>query len=881
LFRLPFRARDIERDVDDEIAFHLAMRAERLRARGIGDDDAHRVAHRRFGDVAGVRRECVEIDRDLVRRRRAADYLGELMKDLSFALRGLRRAPGFAAAALLSLALGIGAATAIFSVAYGVLFRPLPYPDPERLVEIDVNLTGTGAAYGALSAQEYLEVARVTRLLTSVGAWTTRDRTISGDGRPERINTSAITASAFQTLGLRAAHGRVFSTEEDVAGGPPVIVLTDALWRRRYGADPGIIGRRIELDGVPREVIGVLPRGVGIGDAEAFTPLALDPNHLPGPGAHFLRAIGRMRQSVTVAQASAEMLVFSRRRSEEQAANYGRKGFTASARSLRDAWFGNSRPLMKALLVTVALLLLLAAVNVANLLLVRAEARQRELGVRVALGASRGRIVRQLLGESLLLATIGAVIGIPLAAIAVRSLLAINPGVVPPGAEVSIDLGVVAAVVGAVAIAALIAGVAPALRAGSTDVRTAIATGAAGGARAGGRLRSVLVALEVALAATMLVGAGLVTRSFQRLLSVDAGFQAQGALVLDVALPRVRYDTSTKVIGFQNALLERMRALPGVSSAATLTTLPLASGTIGWSVVAEDRPNSATELSTPFIVSASNDIFRALGIRIVRGRGFTTEDGDGSPFVTVVNEALVREFWPGQDPIGKRIRLSGPDLPWMTVVGVAHDVRPEALSEPPKPMYYVLTPQFARMVGFADQIMTVVLRTPGDPTALIAGARSVVADIDPQLALNNVQTLDAVVENSVAKPRFAASILGAFGLAAMVLAIVGVYGVLSYAMARRRRELAVRMALGAQPGAVRGLVMRSGLKLAGAGVVVGLVTALLASRGLAALLYEVSPTDPLTLTGVGVLLLIAAGAASWIPARRATRVGPAEVLRGE
>jgi predicted permease len=411
-------------------------------------------------------------------------------------------------------------------------------------------------------------------------------------------------------------------------------------------------------------------------------------------------------------------------------------------------------------------------------------------------------------------------------------------------------------------------------------VRTAIAAGSAGGGKSGGRLRAALVATEVALAAAMLAGAGLVGRSFQNLLAVDPGFAAEGALVMDIALPGVRYDTATKIVGFYDRAVERMRALPGVRAAAATATLPLGGNTTQWSLEVEGRPNSAGELSTPYIVSATTDVFRALGIAIVRGRGFRPEDDERAAPVTVVSEALAREVWPGEVALGKRVHLSGEDE-WLTVVGVARDVRPEALSEPPRPTYYVPTPQFARMVGFANPGMTLVLRTAGDPAALTNAARSAIRELDPALALDNVQTLASVVTGSVARPRFAASVLGAFGLAALGLAVVGVYGVLSYAMTRRRRELAVRMALGARPGQVSRLVLGSGLRLAAAGVAVGLVAAVVGGRVLTALLYEVSPTDPATLVAVGVTLLGAAAAASWLPAWRATTVSPAEVLRGE
>jgi predicted permease len=880
-FRLPVGARRVGGDVDAEIAFHLAMREERLRARGLAPADARAAARRRFGDVEHVRRACVDIDRQLVRRRRAADHLEDLAMDLVLAFRGLRRTPGFAAAALLSLALGIGASTAIFSVAYGVLLRPLPFPAPERLVEVSMNLAGTGNAHGPFSVPEYLDLARDRRAFASVAAWRTTSRTLGGDRRPERLRVAGATASFFDVFGMRAAVGRTFGAPEDGPGAEPVIVLSDALWRRRFGGDPAAVGRAVQLDGVTRTVVGVLPPDLRVADAEAFIPLGLDPARPTGRGAHFLSVTGRLRPGVTVQQARAEMAAFATTTARENPDAYPRGAITATVRPLREAWYGDARPLMTALLGTVALLLLLAAVNVANLLLVRAEARQREMGVRVALGARRGRLVRQLLTESALLATLGAAIGVPLAALGVRALLAINPGVVPAGAEVSVDGGVLAAVIAAVALAALVAGLAPALHAGATDVRTAIASGSATGGTRGGRLRATLVGAEVALAAVMLVGAGLVGRSFQKLLAVDPGFQPDGVLTMDVALPRVRYDTTTKILGFHDRALAGLRALPGVRTAAMTVSLPLGGRLVQWSLQPVGRGSDAPELATPFLSVGTADVFRALGIPILRGRGFEPGDGERSVPVVVVNEALAREFWPGEDAIGKRVHLSGEEDAPLTVVGVARDVRPEALGEAPRPIYYLLNTQFAAITGIADAGATLVLRTTGDPVALTNAARAVVRAIDPELAVDQVRTLESVVRESVARPRFAVAVLGAFGLSALVLAVIGVYGVLSFAITRRRREMAVRMALGARPAALRRLVVGAGLRLAAVGVAAGLVAAVASGRVLRSLLYEMSPTDPATLASVALTLLGAAAAASWVPARRATRVSSAEVLRGE
>ena len=880
-FRLPLGARRVEGEVDEELAFHLVMREERLRARGLAPEEARAAARRRFGDLEHVRRECVDIDRRLVRRRRAADYLEDLVTDLVLALRGLRRAPGFTAAALLTLAVGIGAATAIFTVAYGVLLRPLPFPAPERLVEVSVDLAGTGTGYGSLSAPEYLDLTREARAFGSVAGWRGASRTLGGDGRPERLRVTSATASFFEVFGIQAAVGRTFGTAEDGPGAEPVIVLSDALWRRRFGGDPAAVGRTVQLDGVTRTVVGVLPPAMRVADAEAFVPLGLNPARPGGRGAHYLSVTGRLRPDVTVEQARADLAAFATSLVRANPDAYRHGGITATVRSLREAWYGDARPLMTALLGTVALLLLLAAVNVANLLLVRAEARQREMGVRVALGARRGRLVRQLLTESALLAALGAAVGVPLATVGVRALLAINPGVVPAGADVSVDGGVLAAVIAAVALAALIAGLAPALHAGSTNVRAAIASGSAAGGTRGGRLRALLVGAEVALAAVMLVGAGLVGRSFQKLLDVDPGFGADGVLTMDVALPRVRYDTTTKILAFHDRALEGLRALPGVRAAAMTVSLPLGGRLVQWSLEPEGRGPDAPELTNPFLSVGTIDVFRTLGIPILRGRGFAPADGERSPPVMVVNETLAREYWPGRDAIGQRVRLSGEDAHLVTVVGVARDVRPEALAEAPKPIYYLLNTQFAAITGIADAGATLVLRTTGDPAVLTNAARAVVRGIDPELAVDDVQTLESVVRESVARPRFAAAVLGSFGVSALVLAVVGVYGVLSFAIARRRREMAVRMALGARPQALRRLVVGSGLRLAAGGVAAGLVAAVAGARVLTTLLYEMSPTDPATLAIVAVTLLGAAAAASWVPARRATRVSSAEVLRGE
>ena len=884
VFRLPFRRR-VETDIDDEIAFHIAMREESLRRKGLAGEQAREAAQRRFGDVEHVRRECVEIDRGRARRQRAMEFMEGVMQDIIFALRGFRRARGFTMAAVITLAVGIGSTAAIFSVAYGVLLRPLPFTNADRLAKLGASFPGVSVSSGQLSAAEYVDVQSGIAAIGSMGAYNETDRTIGGDGRPERVTVAYATASLLPTLGVSPMIGRAYDAEEDRPGGPQVIVLGHGLWTRRFNADPAVIGKSVIVDGVPRTVLGVLPSNIRIGAGDALLPLRLQVTGPGGRGNHYLHVIARLRPGATLDQLKTQLATYATRATQEFEM-YTRSGFLMEAQPLRDSLYGDARPTMLALLATVLLLLLLASTNVANLLLVRAEARQREMGIRVALGAGRGRLVRQLLTESMVLAIAGAVLGVPLAMLGVRALIAVNPTAVPVGQDVSLDAGVLLAVFVIVALAALVAGVLPALRVGRTDVRSVIAAGGAGGGRQGGSLRSALVVGEVALAAMMLVGAGLVGRSFWKLQAVDPGFDAEGALVMDLALPDVRYREPEAVTGFYTRTLEELRALPGVRAAAAVSHLPLSGRGGDWMLEAEGRAATAPPLPSPEFAIASADVFRALGISVREGRSFDATDRPTAPPVIVVSRELARTFWPGEgSALGRRVRFAGAPpgktIPWMTVVGVVDDVRRTALSAEPRPSFYILDTQFPSIIGDAMSDMTLVVRTTGDPSQLALSARRAVGALDPELAVANVRTLAAVVSGSVARPRFAMAVLAAFGLSALLLAAVGVYGVLAYAMTRRRREMAVRMAIGATPGEVRKLALNAGVRLGVFGIIAGLVLALAGGRVVRSLLFEVSATDPVTIVGVGAVLLGAALLASWIPARRATMVSPAEVLRGD
>ena len=887
-FRFPWRgAAQTAREVDDELAFHLDMRAAELVAGGMAPDEARREARRQFGDLEYTRRYCEAQGARRERATRRTEYVAELRQDARYALRQLGRARSFALGAIGTLALGIGATTAIFSVVNAVLLRPLPFAEPDRLVQAFVSSPSLGLPPGGLSAPEFLDIAASRRSLAAVGAFVETDLTVSGNGTPERVRAAAATASLFRVLGVGAAVGRVFAAEEDRPGAGPVVVLGDALWRRRFGADPAVVGRTVRFDGVPRVVVGVLPRGFYVGDVVAFVPLALDPANPRPRGAHYLSVVGRLAAGATLETARAELEAYAKRSVRDYREQYADLRMGMVVRPLRDAWVGDVRGTILVLFGAVALLLLLACANVANLLLVRAEGRQREMGVRVALGAGRGRLVRQLLTESLLLAVAGGVLGVALAVWGVRAVVALEPQSLPAGVAVSVDGTVLVVAATLTLLTGLLFGLAPALQASGAALHATIVAGSVGASRGGarGRLRSSLVAAEMALAAVVLVGAGLVGRSFWQLTRVDPGFAREKVLAVDVKLPAARYPDVARVPATFGQILERVRTIPGVRSAAVTSDVPFSGRGGDWVVEVEGRaPSPAGPLASPTFLIVSADYFRTMGIPLEAGRAFTTDD-ERTPPVVVVSRAMGRTFWPGRDPVGKRVRLGTGraefSFPWMEVIGVVGDVRSQELAAETRPTYYLLDAQFPSMVGGAQRSMTLLVRTAGDPLQLVAPVRRAVWALDGELAASNVRTLGDVIAGSVARPRFAAAVLAVFGTAALALAVIGVYAVLSYAVTRRRREMGIRMALGAGAADLRRLVVGQGMRVAVAGLAVGLAAALAGSRVLSSLLFGVSATDPTTFAAAALVLGAAATVACWVPARRASRLNPAAVLRAE
>ena len=860
----------VEREVDSELAFHLDMRVRELVEQGMSPDDARAAAIERFGDMDRITEAC----RDLGRRRnedmRRAEWLTELRDDLRYAVRGLRASPGFTAVALLTLAMGIGASTTIFSVANAVLLRPFPYHRPERIVRL-YETTPTSQTF-SVSEPNYLDWRQRVRGLSQLAALVGREASLLGDGDPQQLNALAATPSLFPLLGVRPVLGRVFNEDEAKSGAPArVVVLSYAMWQTRFGGDPAIIGRTLNLSGAWYAVIGVLPQHfVFPGNPDLWEPLG------PSPGAqrddHQLAVIGRLAPDVTVGQALDEMRSVARDLAGQYPKTNGDWG--ANVISLEEWLIGRDlRTRVQALLAAVGLLLLMGCVNVANLLLARATARQREMSVRAALGAGRGRIARQLLTESLVLAMIGAAIGVVLTTLAVPVLRDVGGAAIPRLDELSIDWRVISFGIGASLMTGILFGIAPALQASRADLNDVLRSG--GRVAAAGRLRSILIVTSVAMALVLLVGAGLVGRSFERLMRVDYGFRTDGVFAAAVTLPNERYGTRDQRAAFYAEAARRLVATPGVRAVGFTNIAPFSGGNTSISFAAVGRPPAtAEEFLSANWRSVSPAYFAAVGVSLKRGRLVAETDRGEAPRVIVISETMARRIWPGADPLGKQITLSGNPTPW-TVVGIVGDIRDQVLQQEPAPMMYLSFQQ----VPWSS--MWVLVRATGEPMALAPVVRREIHAIDPLLPVSNERPLSRFVSEIAAAPRFTALIFGLFASAALVLAVVGIYGLVAYGVVQRTREIGVRLALGATPSRIVGGVVRRGLGLAGFGIAIGLWAAYALSRFMQGILYDVTATDAVTYLAVAALLVACASAASILPARRAARLDPVRALRDE
>jgi putative ABC transport system permease protein len=805
-----------------------------------------------------------------------------LLQDLRYAFRLLAKSPGFTAIAILTLALGIGANTAIFSVVNGVLLRPLSFRDPSRLV-----IVAEKSPYPTISTsyQNFVDWRDQSRSFESMEATRAAGLSLTGAGEPELLIARMATAGLFPLLGVEAREGRTFLPEEDRAGSAPVVLLTYGLWRRRFGGSKEIIGKPITLDSRPYTVVGVLPPGFQLlQPADVFVPfvpwavtLPDDRNWHPG-----IIAVARLKPGVSREQARTEMVGITKRL-ELQYPEFN-TGTSADVVGLQEQMVQNVRPALILLLGAVSLVLLIACVNVANLLLARAASRGREVAIRTAMGAGRARVVRQLLTESVLLSLGGGLLGIFLAWGSLGPLLKISAGSVPQVVPIELDRSVLAFTFGVSLLTGLFFGLVPALRTAKLDLRETLNEGSRGSTSGPGhhRVRGVLVASEMALAVLLLVGSGLLLRSFSRLQDVPPGFQADHLLVADIPLSQTAYAKPEQRYEFFDRLVERAKALPGVRSAGAASFLPVSGGgSIIHFNITGHPPKTPHEYVAAGYRTVTPNYLETLGVPLLRGRLLTQTDHEKAPAVVVINASMAKTYFPNENPLGKRLQLGATpdkDVPTMEIVGVVGDVRPGLGVDPQTEMYLPYRQADLVLPVF---VLSVVLRTAADPQLETAALRSALAEIDPNQPLVRVRTMEENMAATVAQPRFRTWLIGIFAAVALVLAAVGVYGVMSYTVMQRTSEIGIRVTLGAQPEDVFKTIVGEGLRLALAGVGAGIVAALAMTRLLRSFLFGVSAYDPLTFAGVAMLLTMVAVAASFFPARRATLVDPMVALRYE
>ena len=810
-----------------------------------------------------------------------------LLQDLRFAFRGLRRSPGFTAAAVLCLALGIGANTAVFSVLNSVLLRPLPFKDPDRIVMVWGQMLSDDVLQMPASGAEFLDYRDHVKSFSEVAAVVNRYMNLTGQDTPERLVAARVSATLFPILGVDAALGRTFVPEEDRFGNEKVVVLSHGLWRRRFGGDPGILGRKLTLSDEPYTVIGVMPADfrfkTGMFDHELWIPIAINLEKLPPRGARGLEVVARLKPGVSLEAAQTEMdsvaAGFQRDYPDVYAAE---SGWGIRLVPLQQQIVGNSRPALVLLMGMVGLVLLIACANVANLLLARSTARQKEVAIRGALGASRSGLLRQFLAESVLLSLLGGVAGLLLAYWGIRTVVALNPANLPRLNEVGIDGPVLVFTLVVSLLTGVLFGLVPALRAFRPDLQGTLKEGGKTSVQGSGqhRLRSALVVAEVAVALVVLVGAGLLVRSLWRLQEVDPGFETDRVLTLQVYLSPTKYEDAPQQTAYVQRLLESVRQVPGVETAGAVSGLPL--GEVQIMIEATLEQYSGTQAgaeATPTIDwrPISPGYLEAMGIPLLQGRAFSDLDHAEAPPVAIVDDALVRRYWPGQNPIGKRLQLStgrgDEGTVWRTVVGVVGHVKALSLEGESREQVYTPLPQAP------FPYVSMALRTASEPLQAADAVRRAIWAVDPDQPVDKVQPMEQIVRGASAGRRSYALLLGAFAVVALVLATVGVYGVMAYSVAQRHHEIGIRMALGARPADVLGLVVKQGLTLGGIGLVLGAALSFWSGRWVESLLFGVSSTDLATLLGVALLLGGVSLLASYLPARRAARVDPMVTFR--
>jgi len=815
-----------------------------------------------------------------------------LLQDLRYGLRMLVHKPGFAAVAVITLALGIGANTAIFSVVNAVLLRPLPYRDPGKLVRVYTEFPTMDLKKFWMSPPEFLDIQNEADSWESIGAWTTTGRNVAtSTDEPVRVTAALITGGLIDALGVQPAIGRNFTPEEERNGGPQTALISDTLWRRAFGREADIVGKQIQVNSQPTTVAGVMPPGFvfppGSNDpAEIWMPLQIDPSNPGNRGSHFLYVIGRLKSDARVEKARSEMdsLIAGWKSANRAMHLPDPERHPILMVPLHEDVVGAARPAVLMLLGAVAFVLLIACVNVANLLLARAEARRREFSIRLALGAGRGRLLRQFLAEGMILVVFGALAGIILAKVGLRLVLAAAPDSIPRTAEIGIDPAVLGFTLGVSILSIIVFAMAPMFQMRNRDLATALRgsgqrTSGGGGSH---RLRKTLVVVEIALAVIPVIGSGLMIRAFWKLRQVDAGFEPRGVTAFNLQLPASRYQTPDRM-RFANQLEERLTALPGVKSASFATGLPPLRPINANDTDIEDyqgTPEGPAE-NVDYWNTVNEGYFKTMNIRTLEGRTFEPSDrNESAQKVMVINQSMARRFWQGS-PIGRRVNPGFQTPPvWFTVVGIVEDTKNLGVDKPAGTELYFLLPQ-TTAAGVSTRMSFVVSSQGTSAAAMASSIRSTVRDLDPSVPIFQLQTMSDVVADSLVRPRFLSLLLGAFSAIALSLAAIGIYGVMAYSVTQRTQEIGVRVALGATTRNVLAMVVGEGLKMTAVGLGVGLTGAFLLTRWMASLLFEISATDPFTFTVVGIGLTAVGLLACFVPARRAAKVDPMVALRYE
>jgi predicted permease len=876
-----------DRELTEEIASHLQLHIDDNLSAGMSLAEARRQAVLKFGGI--------ESSKEAYRDRAGLPFLETLFQDVRFAFRMLGKNPGFTAVAVLTLALGIGASTAVFSLVNAVLLKPLPYPNSERIVfpwrqsPQGLNLGYTEIPWGR---PEFLFVAQESKAFESLGAFLSDSFNLTGSGDPVRLDGLRASAGFFPALGVSPLLGRTFTTDEDQPGHQHTVVLGDQLWRDRFGADPAILGRTLELNDEGYTVIGVMPLDFVFPRAEempgGFTfareaqlwiPLAL--SHAPRIPAEddLLAVVGRLKPGTTIAQGQAEMNLLTQRL---EAQNPRGKGwFNSRITPLSRQVAGDTRRPLLLILCAVGVVLLIACSNVASLLLTRSLGRKREFTLRASLGANNHRLIRQLLTESLLLATFSGFLGILLAEAAIHFIKILGPSNIPRLGETNLDLRVLAFALGVSFLSGILFGLAPAIAASRKNLIECLKESGqrSGESHANAKLRNALLVAEVALAFVLVIAAGLLTQSFLHLLNVDPGFAPDRVLTFELSLPGSKYpDQPHTTVLYQN-VLQKLRSTPGIESAGIIETLPMGGATESTGIrIPGHIPANKNETPYSNYTIASPGYFSTVGTPLLCGRDFLESDTADSLPVTIINSAMAKKYWPGGDPLGKQVGPGSPLYPAATIIGIIADTKRLSLREEPAPEMFVL---YNQKVWPSLLTMDVVLRTKINPGSASSSAREAVRSVDPDLPLAKIATLETLVDDSVTQQRFAMLVLGAFGVLALVLASIGMYGVISYSTMQRTQEIGIRMALGAQRRTILAMVLNHGGRLAALGIAIGFVAALAMTHVIASFLYGVQPADPATFAAVALLLSAVALLACYLPARRAMRVDPTIALRYE